>query len=370
MTAINQRILSLDVFRGITIVLMILVNSQLSSLGYPILLHADWNGCTLADLVFPSFLFIVGLTSVISLSKQRVKTTSAAMTYEIIKRSVILFLLGLFLNIFPVYVHLPTLRIYGILQRIAFCYLICSLICLHTTVKTQVIIFVTLLIGYWLIMTQIPVPGFGINQLTAEGSWVAYVDQMLFSSAHLLEKTFDPEGFLSTFPSIATTLFGVLIGHLILNPNVTKEKKLFWMVIVGIISLFLGGLWNMFFPINKNLWTSSYVLWTGGISLLAFSSCFALIDVLGYKRWSVPFKIFGMNALFAFIFHVLLIKIQLIFKVKTQSGSLVNLKTVITNALFYQFNPANAVLLYSLFFIFLNFLVVLFLYKRKIFIRI
>jgi predicted acyltransferase len=142
------------------------------------------------------------------------------------------------------------------------------------------------------------------------------------------------------------------------------------MMSLGIISLFLGWLWSYSFPINKNLWTSSFVLWTSGISLIVFSCCFWLIDILGYKKWSFPFKVFGMNALFAFIFHVLLIKLQVIFKVKDHSGTVVNVKTFITNSLFHNFSTYNACLLYSLVFILFNFLIVWFLYKKKLFIRI
>lgn len=365
----SERILSLDVFRGLVIVLMILVNAQTSS-GYPLLLHAEWNGFTLADFVFPSFLFIVGLTSVVALSRQRVTTNKTTLYQDIFKRSVILFLLGLFLNIFPVGVQFSTLRVYGILQRIALCYLVCAFIYLNTSFKTQILIFLGLLFGYWLLMTQIAVPDYGLNQLTAEGSWVAYFDQWLFSSAHLHDKTYDPEGFLSTFPSIATTLFGVLIGQLLFSTQWTKEKKLLCMVALSLIALSTGWLWSFSFPLNKNLWTSSFVLWCAGWSLLLFCICFLLIDIWGYQKWSIPFKIFGMNALFAFIFHVILIKLQFFFTLNQEQGAVVNLKKFILNSFFSQYSAANASLFYSLTFIMLNFLVVLFLYKRKIFIRI
>jgi predicted acyltransferase len=369
MTPVANRLLSLDVFRGLTIVLMILVNSQNSS-GYPLLLHADWNGFTLADLVFPSFLFIVGLTSVVSLSRQIEKSQKTSLYSDIIKRSIILFLLGLFLNIFPWHIHFSTLRFYGILQRIAVCYLVCSFIYLNTTVKTQIMLFVILLIGYWFVMTQISVPGFGVNQLTPTGSWVSYFDQLLFSSAHLYETTYDPEGFFSTIPSIATTLFGVLIGQLILNNRYNKQKKFYLMAVIGLVSLVSAWLWSSYFPINKNLWTSSFALWASGISLIVFTFCFLLIDILAYQKWSLPFKIFGMNALFAFIVHVLLLKIQVITKIQSQNGTDMNLKQFITDALFPHCSAENAALFYALAFILFNYLIVWFLYKRKIFIRI
>ena len=280
-----------------------------------------------------------------------------------------MFTLGILLAIFPWNIHFETLRIYGILQRIAICYLVCSLIYLNTSLRTQILLFAIIIIAYWFFMTQIPVPHFGFNSLTADGSWVAYVDQMIFSSAHLHDKPYDPEGFLSTFPAIATTLFGVIIGQILLNNRDRKLKNFYLMCIIGFISLICGWFWSYTFPINKNLWSSSYVLWSGGISLLLFAACFLLTDLLGYQKWALPFKIFGMNALFAFIVHVLFLKAQ--FKIKlTYHGSETNLKDVITQSLFSHFNPENAVLLYALNFLLLNFLIVLFLYKRKIFIRI
>lgn len=369
MTPISARILSLDVFRGLIIVVMIVVNSQFVS-GYSILLHADWSGFTLADFVFPSFLFIVGLTSVVSLNRHREIENKTIVYKDIIKRSVLLFLLGIFLNVYPLGIDFQTLRVYGILQRIALCYLVCSIIYLNSTFKAQILIFLGIILGYWVLMTQISVPGFGANQLTPEGSWVAYFDQILFSARHLYGKTYDPEGFLSTIPSIATTLFGVLIGQIIFTNKLTKEKKFIAMATVGLIVLLLGGLWSFSFPINKNLWTSSFVLWSSGWSLLVFSCCFLIIDILGYQKWSLPFKIFGMNALFAFIFHVLLLKTQMYYTVKLANGSTTNIKKLIADTLFSHYSPANSALLYALSFLFLNFLIVLFLYKRKIFIRI
>ena len=368
MAEIPNRILSLDVFRGLTILLMILVNSQ-GIHSYPLLIHVDWNGCTLADLVFPSFLFIVGLTSVITLSKQFKLQDKDRLYKSIMRRSIILFCLGLFINIFPSPLSISSIRFFGILQRIALCYLISAFIYLNTSLRTQALIYFGILIGYWFIMTQIPVPGFGVNQLTPEGSWVSYFDQLIFSSGHLFEKTYDPEGFFSTFPSIATTLFGVIIGQLLLS-TLGKKEQLYWMLLLGILSLVLGWFWGYSFPINKNIWTSSFVLWTSGFSLIVFASCFLLIDILGYQKWTLPFKIFGTNALFIFVVHVLLLKLQFACTFKSADGTLINLRTAITYYLFPEFSPANAALLYGISFLVLNFILVSFLYKRKIFIRI
>ena len=363
----NKRILSIDVFRGLIIVLMILVNSQGNG-SYPMLIHAYWHGATWADLVFPAFLFIVGLTTAVSLKHQINVLNKKQLYLKIIQRSVLLFVLGIFLNAFPYHFDL-SVRVYGILQRIAVCYLVCSYIYVNTQVKTQILIFLTLLWVYWFFMTQIPVPGQGNNQLTIEGSWVAYFDQILFSPRHLLAKVYDPEGFFSTIPSIASTLCGVLTGQLLLS-SLSKIRQFYLISITGILFLILGWSWNDTFPINKNLWTSSYVLWSSGYSLIIFALCFALIDLLGYKKWSFPFKVFGMNALFAFVFHALLLKIQFMFFFQLSNGTKDNLRAYLADYLFGAYGMANANLMYSMVFLILNFNVVLFLYHRKVFLRI
>ena len=365
----SNRILSLDVFRGLTIILMILVNSPGNRSPYAILEHASWNGCTLADVVFPSFLFIVGLTSAISL-KNHINIESKKVVYgAIIQRSIILFLLGVFLNAIPYHFNFETIRVYGILQRIGICYLICSFIYLNTTIRMQILIFLGILWGYWFVMTLVPVPGYGANQLTAAGNWVAYFDQLIFSPQHLFEKVYDPEGFLSTIPSVATTLAGVLTGRLLLT-ELSPETKCYIMGVTGCIFLLLGWLWGVSFPINKNLWTSSFVLWTGGYALITFTVCFLIIDIWGYKAWALPFKIFGMNALFAFILHVVLLKVQSMFFLPLKNGTLGNVRVVLTDYLFGSYSAQNAALFYALSFLFLNFLVVTLLYRYKIFIRI
>lgn len=370
-SVLSKRLVSLDVFRGLTMVLMILVNSQGNRSPYPLLDHAVWNGCTLADLVFPFFLFIVGLTSVISLNKSM--TTSSLdyqpLYYSIVRRSLILLFLGLVLNAIPYHFDFSTLRFYGILQRIAICYWVCSLLYLNTRVATQVILYFAILLFYWIMMTLIPVPGFGANQLTEEGSWVAYFDQLLFSPAHLFGKTYDPEGFFSTIPAIATTLSGVITGHFLLTA-LSSERKTILMGVAGLFLVLSGMIWGLSFPINKNLWTSSFVLLTSGYALIVYSLCYFIIDVRGYSSWALPFKMFGMNAIFIFVFHVMLLKIQSMFSLHLRNGTVDNLRCVITDYLFGDFSAQNAALFYSLTFLLINFIVVALLYRRKIFIKI
>ncbi|WP_115708983.1 acyltransferase family protein [Legionella sainthelensi] len=365
----NERILSLDVFRGLTMALMVLVNSLGTRISYPILLHSEWNGCTLADFVFPSFLFIVGMTTVISLKRHVKEESKTEVYYSIFKRTIILFLLGIFLNVFPKNIDISSIRIYGILQRIALCYLICAFIYLHTTIRAQIFIFFGILLGYWYLLVDIHLPGVGINQLTITRNWVGYIDQLLLSSPHLLFRNFDPEGLLSTIPSVATTLSGLIAGSLLLA-QIQKQKKCILMVATGLFFLLAGWLWSYSFPINKNLWTSSFVLWCSGFSLIVFSFCYFIIDIKGYNKWSLPFKVLGMNALFIFIFHVMLLKIQSFFLLPLPDGTQDIIRVAIAEYLFGNFSPKNAGLFYSLTFLFLNFLVAAFLYRRKIFIKI
>ncbi len=366
----SKRILSLDVFRGFTIVLMILVNSQGDS-SYPILVHASWNGCTPADLVFPFFLFIVGITIVISLQKYLLDTeiSRKILYYSIVKRALILFLFGVLLNAFPHHFDFATLRYYGVLQRIAVCYLVCSVLYLNFTPRTQILTYIIILVAYWILMTFIPVPGIGANQLTESGTWVAYVDQLLFTAPHLFGKVYDTEGFISTFPAIATTLSGVLTGMYLLTLD-SPIKILNGMLVAGALLMGTGWLWGYSFPINKNLWTSSFVLWTSGCALILFSIMYWVIDMKKYIAWALPFKIFGMNALFAFIFHVYLLKIQYLFTFTTKNGDMLHMRPAITNYLFGSFSPQNASLLYSILFLGFNFIIVAILYRHKIFFRV
>ena len=213
----------------------------------------------------------------------------------------------------------------------------------------------------------VPVPG-GIGApLSITNNWVLYIDQKLLSPPHFY-KNFDPEGLLSTIPAIATTLAGLLTGSLLLT-SFSKQKKCALMVLAGLVFLLLGWFWSYSFPINKNLWTSSFVLWVGGVSLCVFALCFYVIDILGYSKWALPFKIFGMNALLIFIFHVLLLKLQAIFNVPMPNGSSDNLRVAISEYFFGGFSQENAGLLYSLAFLFINFLFAAFLYRRKMFFK-
>ncbi|WP_131783419.1 acyltransferase family protein [Legionella gresilensis] len=338
------RLISLDVLRGLTVALMIIVNSPGKQPSYTWLEHSTWNGCTLADAIFPMFIFIVGVSSVFQLSILREKLPVNFLIIKIFKRSLVLFVIGLLLNAFPNHFDLTTLRFYGVLQRIAVCYFFAATLFLTTSIRTQFISFILILISYWLI--NIGFPGYSGANLTAAFNIPALVDRMLFSSAHLYGKFFDPEGLLSTVSSFATALLGNLTGFWLLS-RYNEKQKFYGLMVAGFLGMLLGWLWSFFFPINKTLWTSSYVLWTGGISLLALAGCYWLIEIRKLKDWSYPFRIFGLNALLVYVLHIVFLKIQVLIQISYQ-GTNSNLKTFITDKLFNNLSAANASLSYAL----------------------
>lgn len=360
-----SRLLSLDVFRGITIMIMIIVNSPGNRSSFAILEHSLWNGCTLADLVFPFFVFIVGVSSVLTLAKQRAKGFSLTfLSGKIIKRTLLLFFIGVLLNAISLHVDWSTLRVLGVLQRIAMCYFFTSLLYLTTRLRTQAIIMVLLLITYWLAMTLIPVPGYGAHQLSVDGNLSAYVDRLFISSSHLYGHTYDPEGLLSTLPAIATALLGNLLGAWLLSAH-TPSKKLIVMVLAGTIITLTGWCWGFVFPINKTLWTSTYVLWTGGIAILLFALCYWLIDIKQWKGWSRPFEIFGLSALTAYFLHVLFLKIQAMILIPISKETTVNLRLFITQTLFPLSDLKIASLLYALSYTLFWFMILVLIYRKK-----
>ncbi len=255
-TTSPNRLISLDVFRGLTIATMVMVNNPGSwnSIYWP-LEHAEWNGWTPTDLVFPFFLFIVGVSITLAFG-QRVEVggTKRDLYLKVVRRTLVIFGLGLFLNGFPYY-HLSEIRIPGVLQRIAVCYFFASIIFLTTKIRTQVIIALALLIVYWLLMTHLAAPGFVAGDLSKEGSLASFIDRVVFGP-HIWKqgKVYDPEGILSTIPAIATALFGVLTGHW-LRSNRSPYEKVAGMFVLGAACLMIGWSWNPCFPINKALWT-------------------------------------------------------------------------------------------------------------------
>jgi predicted acyltransferase len=322
------RLVSLDAFRGLTIAGMILVNNP-GTWGaiYDPLEHAAWHGWTPTDFVFPFFLFIVGLSITLALARRAETAGSKRDLYvKILRRTLIIFALGLVLSGFPFF-DLSGLRIPGVLQRIAVCYLCASLIFLHTGWRTQALITAALLVLYWLLMTLVAAPGFAAGDLSMEGSLASYVDRALLAG-HTWKPLYDPEGILSTIPAVATTLCGVLTGHLLRSRQAPAEKVAA-MFVAGAAGVVVGWVWNFWFPINKPLWTSSYVVFTAGLALQLLGLCYWLIDLKGYRRWAVPFVIFGTNALALYFLAELFSHLISIITFARADGTRVDLKTLI-----------------------------------------
>src|SRR5215207_5468134 len=358
----SERLVSLDVFRGLTIAGMVLVNNPgtWSSIYWP-LQHAEWHGWTPTDLVFPFFLFIVGVSITLAFARRVEEGGVTRDLYlKVIKRSAIIFGLGLFLNGFP-YFPLGTIRIAGVLQRIAICYLIASLIFLTTKARTQLLIAVALLIGYCLVMTNLAAPGYAPGDLTKEGSIASFIDRVVLRQ-HIWRqgRVYDPEGLLSTIPAVCTTLIGILTGHWLRSEH-SRFEKVVGMFVAGAVCVVLGWAWNPFFPINKALWTSSYVLFTGGLALQFLALCYWLIDIHGYRRWAWPFEVFGVNALALFVGTGLMVKVM----------GLLHVQGWIFRNLFLSWaSPINASLFYAIALILLWLFLMWLLYRKRIFIKV
>jgi len=383
------RLLSLDVLRGLTIGFMILVNNQTGEGAYFPLKHAKWNGFTPTDLVFPTFLLLVGLSTVLSTEARLARgVTKTTIFLHTLQRSAMLFLFGLIVNNAPFF-HLQTFRVYGVLPRIAVCYfIVASLYLLVRDLKQRAVLLAAAaaacLVGYWAIMRFIPVPGFGtptheipIND--PDGNLVAYIDRHIFPASHLYERTRDPEGLLSTIPAVATALFGILAGIWLRTSRSTMQKAK-GIEYAGIGFLLLGGAWHLAFPINKKLWTSSFSLWAGGWSLLLLALFIYLIDIQRFGRRKndraddpthptiyKPLLVFGTNAIAAYM--VSEVGDSILSAIHVAPG--VNVKRPYIQMLNHAISSTGmASLLYSLTFVAVCWLIVYPLYRKRIFLKI
>lgn len=297
----RKRLVSLDAFRGFTIAAMILVNTPGSwDHVYPPLLHADWHGVTPTDYIFPFFIFIVGISVTLSYGKLLASGSSKTpLIWKTIKRSAIIFALGLLLWLFPSF-DFSELRIPGVLQRIALVFLACALLFMFTTWKQQAIIGVAILLLYWAAMMWIPVPGAGAGVWEPGQNLAAWIDS-LFIPGKMWQGTWDPEGILSTFPSIVTGISGMLVGRLISANSLSEERRMVWLFLAGFVAFAIGSAWGWVFPLNKNLWTSSFVLYTSGLAAMTFAFCYVVMEMLGYLKWARFGVIFGSNAITAYV---------------------------------------------------------------------
>jgi predicted acyltransferase len=347
---------------------MILVNNPGSwKHVYPPLRHAEWHGWTPTDLVFPFFLFIVGVSISLSFSK-RLETgvRMNQLYFKIIKRSFIIFALGIFLALIP-HFDLAALRIPGVLQRIALCYLFSAIFFLRTGAKGRIVFTFSFLAIYWLVMKFMPVPGFGAGILDYKGNLCGYIDTKLLAG-HLLKPEFDPEGILSTLPAISTTLLGTLAGDWLrsLKNIFLKTTGLF---VMGVVFTYSGLLLHPYFPINKQLWTSTFVLFTAGVALLVLGFCFGVMEGIGFKKWASPFLIFGTNAIFVYVASSLMAKLISLIKIST-NGDALSLKVFIHSEILSPIvGPYLGSLIYPLIFILIWLLIMVPFYRRRIFIK-
>ncbi len=454
-TPAQNRLISLDVFRGMTIAGMVLVNNPgtWSSIYGP-LKHAEWHGITPTDYIFPFFLFIVGVAIPIALGKRIEAGITRDVYFKIFTRAVLIFALSLIMSAIPFFgfndtqipyavkilivlgytaalffylwdktkialivagvtaavvtgfwlagsvivpYNVGTMRIPGVLQRIAVCYLIVSILFLHTNWKHQAIIGGGLLLLYWLLMTAIPVPGCDVTTIDDKAcNLAAYLDRLILTEAHIWRsaKVFDPEGILSTIPALVTTISGVLTGTWLLKAephaltggtnlatNVPLANasgsafalnKAAGMFFFGTVLLAAGWSWSLVFPLNKSLWTSSYVLYTSGLALLTLAFCYYFIDIKGYKRWAKPFVIFGVNALALFIFSGIMARLLgMIRFAGPEVGNEITLQQLIFDNIFLSIlSPINASLAYAISFILLWLFLMWLLYRRRIYIKV
>lgn len=417
----KKRLISLDVFRGLTIILMTIVNNP-GDWGsvYPPLLHAEWHGCTPTDLVFPFFIFIVGVSVSFAIPE---KIWNADTFEKILVRSLRIFCLGLFLNFFSkinlfgwegiplavvrllitiavsyalmadfkgrtkLYLVLliffcllllafggfedfKNVRIPGVLQRIGIVYFITSVLYLLTGFRGQVAAAALLLIFYWILMTQVQIPGFGAPNLNKATNMAAWVDNALLEGhMYVVSKTWDPEGILSTIPAIASCIIGLLIGQL-LNSSVPKLKKLQYMAGLGVVLLLVGILWDKSFPINKPLWTSSYVLFVSGLAILCLNVLYWLIEVLNLNKWTPFFVIWGVNPMIVFFYSGVIPRVLGMIKLTNPEDATgqINLQAYLYQygiARFFE-NPMNASLAGALTYVLIWTLILWIFYKNKL----
>lgn len=428
----KERIISLDVLRGITIMMMILVNNP-GSWGniFAPLEHAEWNGCTPTDLVFPFFIFILGAAIPLAIVT---KVLNQQTFLKILTRSLRIISLGLFLGfygkieifnlegyplliskliitgivayvllgnfeqkiklylvlaLFLIFMFLAfsgieaykEVRIPGVLQRIGIVYFFTSLVYLKTEIKGQIITIALLLLGYWAIMTLIPVPGFGAANLDKGTNLAGWIDNLLLEN-HLWasSKTWDPEGILSTIPAIASGIVGLLVGQL-LNSSLAKNDKVIKMIGTGFVLVIFGLIWNQFFPMNKSLWTSSFVLYTAGFATLFLAIFYYVIDIKEYKKWTTPILFWGVNPMIVFFLSGILPRVLSSIKVANPvyvSGNLneipeqIGLQTYLNEFCIVPYfnDPKVASLMWALLNVAFWSVVLWYFYKKKLFFKV
>ena len=364
----TERLISLDAFRGAIIALMVLVNDPGDGRHvYGPLNHAEWNGWTITDVVFPSFLWILGVAMTFSMAKRLAAGNSRAQIFtQALRRAAILFALGLFLYALPKF-DLSTLRVLGVLQRIAFCYAIAAAIYLTTGVRGQILWIVSLLTAYWLIMKLALVPAYGAGYLDVERNFAHYVDRLILGRHNYAHtKTWDPEGLVSTLPAIATALFGILAGSLLRARRALAERTT-WMFLAGNLLIAAGLICDIWLPINKKIWTSSFALFMAGLDFVMLAIAVWWVDGLGHRQAVKPLVILGMNAIAVYMTSEILD--GMLHTIQLSSG--VSAHAWIYDRVFAPLaSPMNASLLYALTYTLLMYLIAYGMYRRGWFWRV
>ena len=362
---ISARLLSLDVFRGVTMAAMVLVNNP-GDWGhiYPPFEHSAWNGCTLADVIFPFFLFIVGVSIVYAMQTKKANAANhGPMLLIALRRAVVLILISLVTQLI-FHPGLATLRLPGVLQRIALVFFICTVLYLKTPQKVRDYIMAFCLISYYILMCFVPVPGHGPANLEPETNLGAWVDRAVFTTNHLwvYSRTWDPEGLFGTLPAIATGLLGIRTGSWLKRTNRSSGIKVSRMLLYGTLALIAGLVWNIFFPINKALWTSSFVLFTGGLAIIILAVCYWLVDVRGYRQLNGFFVPYGANAITAYVLSMYIPH----YVNKMHFGD----KTLYQLLFAGYLSPVNASLAMGLFWVLVIWFIMWLLYRRQIIIKV
>lgn len=356
------RYLALDAFRGITIALMILVNTPGSwAHVYPPLLHADWHGATPTDFVFPFFLFIIGSAMFFSFKKSNF-LANPSQVIKIIKRGLIMFFIGFMLNVIPFTINPENWRIMGVLQRIGIAYIIASCLVLMLNRKGILLISAFILLAYWALLLTI-----GDGALTLEGNIIRQLDLSLLGASHMYTMrgvSFDPEGILSTIPAVVSMLLGFEVTRY-LTSITDKRISVIKLTLIGGLAIGAGALWSLILPINKSLWTPSYVIYTTGFACLLLAAFIYVIDVLQQQKWTSPLLVYGTNPLFVYILSFLIVTLYL--NIKIDQTSLYHWIYVQINAVF---EPKLASLIFAISHVILFWYVSLKLYQREIFIKI
>lgn len=358
-----DRLTSLDAMRGFTIAAMILVNfpGNEEQVFAP-LRHTVWNGLTPTDLIAPFFLFIVGISIVLAYSKRLELGSKGDLYKKTIIRSIKIFAVGIFLNLLPDF-NFSELRYTGTLPRIALVFLACGFIYLNTSFKQQCWLGAAILVLYWLAMTLIPTPGLGQLMLEPGVNLAAWIDSK-FLPGRMWQGTWDPEGILSTFPSIVSGITGLLAGQLLLSKKTPSDKVIYFMLF-GLMAAIAGYVWGLTFPVNENLWTSSFVLVSSGMASMVLGAAYYVVDIRGYTQGMTPGIILGANAITVYVLADLLALLfyRLAIGTETLNGHGVTLFESI------GLSPQLASMIYALIFVCINFIPAYVLYKKRIFIK-